>query len=111
MVPAASVQPLGLAIHELATNAALHGSLSRPDGTLVVAWRREGDGVVLDWQEHGARERSSGPAKGFGNVLLGAVLEKQLGGRISRDWREDGLRLLVELPSLDRVGRNLKSIP
>jgi PAS domain S-box-containing protein len=111
MVPAPSVQPLGLAIHELAANAAVHGSLSRRGGSLHIGWRREGDGVVLDWRESGAVGAPTQPGKGFGNVLLKAVLEQQLGGRISREWRDEGLRLTVELPSFDRVGRGLRSNP
>lgn len=110
-VPAPSVQPLGLAIHELAANAAVHGALSRPGGRLHIGWQRDGDGIVFDWEESGVGSRRSDAGNGFGNVLLGAVLEQQLGGRITRQWREDGLRLRVELPSLDRIGRSLKSNP
>jgi len=44
-------------------------------------------------------------------LLLSAVLERQLGGRIVREWGREGLRLLVGLPSLDRVGQGLKSNP
>ncbi|AAL45983.2 hypothetical protein EXN51_15040 [Agrobacterium fabrum] len=44
-------------------------------------------------------------------LLLSAVLERQLGGRIVREWGREGLCLLVGLPSLDRVGQGLKSNP
>ncbi len=49
--------------------------------------------------------------RGFGNVLLAAVLEKQLGGSIDRTWRNGGLRLRIQLPSLDRVGGGLRHKP
>lgn len=111
MVPAPSVQPIGLAIHELAANAAVHGSLSRRGGSLTIDWKREGEGLILIWHERGGTGSKATRGKGFGNVLLSAVLEKQLGGKIARDWRNDGLRLVVELPSLDRVGRGLKAKP
>lgn len=111
MIPAPSVQPLGLAIHELAVNAVVHGSLSGPDGSLQVDWRRIGDKLVLEWREAGTRAPLTGSPTGFGQVLLGAVLEKQLGGSITRDWTEGGLHLRVELPSLDRVGGSLKAAP
>jgi len=111
MVPAPSVQPIGLAIHELAANAAVHGSLSRRGGTLTIGWKQAGEGVVFEWLEHGGADGHAKSAKGFGNVLLGAVIEKQLGGTIPREWRGDGLRLVVELPSLNRVGGTLKSSP
>ncbi|MGV2103914.1 blue-light-activated histidine kinase [Rhizobium sp. 21-4511-3d] len=111
MIPAPSVQPIGLAIHELAANAAVHGSLSRRGGALAISWRREGDGIFLEWNETGGDGRQVAERTGFGNVLLGAVLERQLGGKITREWKEDGMSLSVELPSLDRVGRELKSNP
>lgn len=111
MIPAPSVQPIGLAIHELAANAAVHGSLSRRGGALAIGWRKEGDGLVLEWNETGGDGQRVTEQKGFGNVLLGAVLEKQLGGTITREWKDGGLSLSVELPSLDRVGRGLKSNP
>ncbi|MBX5183434.1 PAS domain-containing protein [Rhizobium sp. NZLR5] len=111
MVPAPSVQPIGLAIHELAANAAVHGALARPEGRLAIGWRKVGDGLSLEWAETGGNGKRSPEGKGFGTVLLGAVLERQLGGTISRDWRNDGLHLVVDMPSLDRVGRSLKEKP
>jgi len=112
MIPAPSVQPLGLAMHELAANAAIHGALSHPEGSLTITWRQAGDnGLIIEWHEQGVRENDAEPRKGFGTVLLGAVLEKQLGGKISREWRQQGLRIAVELPSLNRVGASLRSKP
>lgn len=111
MVPAPTVQPVGLAIHELAANAAVHGALSHHGGRLRIAWRQKGDGIVLDWQERGSRPLPPMKGRGFGNILLGAVLEKQLGGRITREWQKGGLKLRIELDSLDRVGQSLKSNP
>jgi PAS domain S-box-containing protein len=111
LVPAPSVQPLSLAIHELAANAAVHGSLSRRGGSLHIGWWIQGDGVFIEWRESGGGGAPSQPGKGLGNVLLRAVLEQQLGGKITREWRDGGLRLVVELPSFDRVGRTLRSNP
>jgi two-component sensor histidine kinase len=108
MIPAPSVQPIGLAIHELAANAAVHGSLSSRGGRLTIDWRPEGRGLVLHWNEQGGPAPAKNQGRGFGNVLLAAVVEKQLGGKITRDWREEGLAMRIELPSLDQVGRNLQ---
>ncbi|WP_183830089.1 HWE histidine kinase domain-containing protein [Rhizobium sp. BK377] len=111
MVPAPSVQPLGLAVHELAANAAVHGSLSRGKGTLSIDWRKEGNGLVLHWNEEGGPVPAERHGHGFGTVLLGAVVEKQLGGSIHRTWGNGGLQLRIELPSLDRVGGGLRHKP
>lgn len=99
-------------MHELAANAAVHGALSNPEGSLTITWRQaEDNGLIIEWREQGIRENDAAPRKGFGTVLLGAVLEKQLGGKISREWRDQGLRIAVELPSLNRVGASLRSKP
>jgi PAS domain S-box-containing protein len=109
MIPVQSVQPLGLAIHELAANAAVHGSLSTGEGSLSVAWSATRDGLRLRWDERGGPAPRREPAEGFGNVLLGAVVERQLGGTITRDWLDDGLSLTIELPTLDKGDGSLQA--
>jgi PAS domain S-box-containing protein len=109
MIPAPSVQPIGLAVHELATNAAVHGALRKGGGILAIDWETNGSGFVMRWTEQGGTPLSAERGEGFGNILLGAVIEKQLGGKITRDWRDTGLSLRIEVPTLDRVGRSLKA--
>lgn len=110
MVPAPSAQPIGLAIHELAANAVLHGALAK-GGKLHISWVRTGSSVTLTWRERGPVVPIKQPERGFGNVLLSAVIEKQLGGRITREWRDEGLLLTIEFPPLDRVGGELRGRP
>ena len=97
-------------MHELAANAAVHGALSHSEGSLTINWRQaEDDGLIIEWDE--LSKRNAEPRKGFGTILLSAVLEKQLGGKISREWRDRGLHIAVELPALNRVGASLRSKP
>ncbi len=111
MVPAPSAQPIGLAIHELAANAAVHGAIAHVKGRLRITWETHDRGLTLIWHEFGTARSNQEPGRGFGNVLLSAVVEKQLGGRISRDWRDDGLLLVIDLPSLDHVGARMQDRP
>ncbi len=111
MIPAAAVQPIGLALHELATNAAVHGALAVSGGSLEINWLPAGTGFVLEWRERGLVHAPKPQDRGFGTTLLSAVLEKQFGGTITRDWRHDGLAIRIELPALDRVGGGLRRKP
>lgn len=80
---------LGLAIHELTSNAIKHGALSRRRGRLGVSWDDKGDqGLTILWRETGVAGSSGGPP-GFGSMLLDQLLSDQLG--IGRSWLEDGL--------------------
>jgi PAS domain S-box-containing protein len=111
MVPAPIVQPIGLAVHELAANAAVHGALSQPQGKLSIFWNSNAEGIVMYWQEEGGPPPSQPSKPGFGNVLLGAVIERQLGGRVTRDWRNDSLSILIQVPHFDGIGRGMQSRP
>lgn len=110
MVPAPSAQPIGLAIHELAANAAVHGALAKR-GQLQISWVKTDCGLTLTWREQGVAVPVKERGRGFGNVLLSAVIEKQLGGRITREWRDEGLLLVIELPPMDRIGGELQGRP
>jgi PAS domain S-box-containing protein len=92
LVSAARVQALALLIHELASNAALHGALSRPEGRLEVSWRPgEAPGVVdLTWRERGAAAIKPA-ASGFGLRLVSSIVRQQLQGRIRQHWGDEGL--------------------
>ncbi|WP_225890078.1 PAS domain-containing protein [Indioceanicola profundi] len=95
-----AVMPVGLALHELATNAAKYGALSTEAGQLDLAWRIDGQGsLVLDWRESGGPPTAPPTHRGFGSTLLRTTIEEQLGGRLLFDWRPEGLMLEIRLPS------------
>lgn len=101
---AAAVQPLGLVLHELATNAAKHGALSTPDGFIELDWRREPDGAItIRWCEQGGPEiPQAGPGAtrppGFGSRLIHSTAVRQLGAEISSEWAPSGLCFTLRLP-------------
>lgn len=101
-VAASVVQPLALVIHELATNAAVHGALSKPGGRLMLEWQKMDDtgGFRLIWREVGTRSPSSNAKPGLGTVMVKAMVEKQLSGRLHRVWQDGGLEILLEVPGL-----------
>ena len=98
---ASAVQPIAMAIHELATNAAKHGALSRPEGRVSLRWRIDaGTGTLrLTWTESGGPPVSAPPSRrGFGSRMIEATLEGQLGGALALHWLKDGLRAEIALP-------------
>ncbi len=78
--PVANV-PLALALHELCTNAAKYGALSRRGGRVAIRWGRAfADGSMeLVWSESGGPEVVDPAQYGFGMRLLTRVLAQQLG--------------------------------
>lgn len=86
------VQPIALALHELMTNALLHGALTRPEGALHIVWQIEADRTVLHWHERGSVGSAARGREGLGLGLVRGVVERQLGGRLRLDWGEDGLQ-------------------
>jgi two-component sensor histidine kinase len=101
-IPAVVVQPLALVFHELISNAAVHGALSKPGGRLSLHWEKTGidGGFVLTWTELGVIPPVHEPKSGFGTVMVKAVVEKQLSGKLRRAWDSSGLRIAIEVPSL-----------
>ncbi|MDJ0389230.1 HWE histidine kinase domain-containing protein [Roseomonas sp. E05] len=98
---ATAVQPLAMVLHELATNAAKYGALSRPDGTLTLRWAldRNADLLVLDWLETGGPPLQGAPARsGFGSRIIEATLRSQLRGQMERRWEGSGLACRITLP-------------
>jgi two-component sensor histidine kinase len=96
-----AAQPMAMVLHELASNALQFGGLAQPGGTLSLSWQLlpEG-GLELTWQERRPAPPPAGVAPvGFGTRILEATVRDQLGGRISREWRAEGLRCIIRLPA------------
>lgn len=94
----AAAQTLGLALHELAVNAAVHGSLSVDGGTVAVSWRTGGEDVVLDWRESGGPPPTEPAGGGFGRILLERMLDHELGGRATRRFAPEGVSVTLSFP-------------
>lgn len=90
-----SATPLALLFHELATNAAKYGALSTADGRVMLDIAEDGDDIRIDWREEGGPPVLSTAAEGFGSRLIALSIERQLGGRLDRQWRREGLCLSV----------------
>ena len=95
MIPASTTITLSLMLHELATNAAKYGALSKPDGRLAIHWTvsdaESAATVDLIWQEKGGPAVAPPQRQGFGSRLL-AASALQLGAQFELDYATTGLR-------------------
>ena len=98
MIAATAVQPLAMAVHELATNATKYGALSGRDGRLTLTWTTGGGRLRLVWQERGGPPVVAPSVGGFGTRVLRATVTHQLGGALSLDWDPAGLTCMIDLP-------------
>jgi two-component sensor histidine kinase len=79
---------LGMAIHELATNAAKHGALSTQAGSVDVAWQVDPQHSQLRicWAQAGGPSVSAPESSGFGRLLLERALASDMGGDVELDF-------------------------
>jgi PAS domain S-box-containing protein len=86
---------LSLALHELATNAAKYGALSRPEGRVELRWRVANGKLDLNWRESGGPDVIAPSHRGFGSRLLEDILFRDLNGETRVDFAPDGVRCTI----------------
>jgi two-component sensor histidine kinase len=100
------VLALGMAFHELATNAAKYGALSMAGGHVEVSWSlvpsAPDQRLHLRWRECGGPPVQPPQRKGFGSRLLERGLAQELDGAVHLDYTPGGLVCEIEMPVADR---------
>ena len=95
-------QSLGLALHELATNAAKYGALSVPDGHISIAWKRmpasEGHGIQICWDEENGPKVQPPKQRGFGSMVIEQNLTRALDAEVTLGFAPDGVRCRIVIP-------------
>src|SRR5690606_18082789 len=97
-----AAQTIGLAVHELATNAAKYGAFGTRTGRLSVTWAIEGETLVITWREHLTLLRRRPMRRGFGTEIIERMLGGTLDAEISRTFHRDGLECIFRIPA-DRI--------
>ncbi len=97
-----AAQSLGLALHELATNAAKYGALSVPGGHVSIRWKRmpatEGHGVDVCWQEADGPKVKAPKQRGFGSMVIEQNLRRSLDAEVTMDFAPAGLHCRIAIP-------------
>ena len=89
---------LGMAVHELATNAAKYGALSVPEGNVAVTWAADGEYLLLDWVERNGPPVKEPAKRGFGSILIERALGYDLSGKAKIEFLPEGVRAIVRAP-------------
>jgi PAS domain S-box-containing protein len=100
-----AAQDLVLVLHELATNAAKHGALSAPGGSVALTGEIRGAELILVWREMGGPTAAQPVGQGLGTMLLKQAIVHQHGGQAHFDWRPEGLVCALRLPMVKITGR------
>lgn len=91
---------LGLALHELATNAAKFGALSVPQGRVAITWQLiTQDLARIEWAERGGPPVPQDERKrGFGTELIEKIVAHELRNPVELSFEPDGVRCALILP-------------
>jgi two-component sensor histidine kinase len=98
--------PLGMALHELSSNARRHGALSVQEGCVEVTWsvklvegKRK---LLLEWKEHGGPSVETPQQRGFGSTLLERVLAMQANAEVQIAYDREGLTFRMGAPLIEQ---------
>jgi PAS domain S-box-containing protein len=98
--PSVDVSPsqalaLSLALHELATNAAKYGALSRSEGRVELRWKLQDDRLDLSWREYGGPRVAPPSRRGFGSRLIETALSYDLDGQSRLEFAPEGVHCSI----------------
>ncbi|RVH16905.1 sensor histidine kinase [Sinorhizobium meliloti] len=94
-------QTLGMALHELATNAIKHGALANQTGMIKVEWSVGEGAIDIRWRESGAdivAPSGKKARRGFGTVVLERMLGLALRAELERTMHADGIEWRIRIP-------------
>jgi PAS domain S-box-containing protein len=113
----AAAQALGLAVHELGTNAAKYGALSGAEGRVEIRWwTSHGDAAQefsLEWVESGGPAVASPRHMGFGSAVTGSLVRTSLNARVATDYAVSGLTWRLICPAervLEQPGTDTRQV-
>jgi len=99
---------IGLALHELATNASKYGALSVPEGKVAVHWELANRGprqrFRMTWREAGGPTVTEPKRWGFGRQVIQQLTAQALAGKVTHHFAPEGVRWTLDIPAAFVVG-------
>jgi PAS domain S-box-containing protein len=102
----AAAQAIGLALHELATNAGKYGALSTDIGRVDICWGSDGDTLTMGWTERDGPPVSAPERRGFGTIVMKAMTERSLDGQVQLNYAPSGLIWRLACPAANALSQN-----
>jgi two-component sensor histidine kinase len=102
---AAAAQAIGLALHELATNAGKYGALSTDAGRVDIGWGTEGDTFTMSWAERQGPPVSAPQRRGFGSTVMETIAKRSVGGAVDLDYAPLGVIWRLTCPAVNALER------
>lgn len=107
----AAAQGLGLALHELATNAGKYGALSNSGGVVEIEWRVDDAEFAISWMESGGPAVTTPSRKGFGSTVIVSVVRLSVDGEVDLDYLPGGLTWRLTCPAEKAVEQSSSDKP
>ncbi len=103
-IAAPAAQSIGMALHELATNAGKYGALSTGTGRIAIGWSLGGgpSGTLrfsLRWTESGGPAVSAPRHRGFGSIVVETMPRMELDAGVELHYAPEGLRWHLDCPA------------
>jgi PAS domain S-box-containing protein len=103
---AAAAQAIGLALHELSTNASKYGALSVAAGCIDVGWQLDGDIFAMSWTESKGPPVSEPKRRGFGSTVVDSMVKQTVNGEVHLDYKPSGVVWNLTCPAANALERN-----
>ncbi len=99
----ASAQAIGLALHELATNAGKYGALSDSRGRVDISWGTADGVLTMSWRERDGPPVSAPRQQGFGSIVVETMAERSVGGKVHLDYATSGVTWRLTCPAANAL--------
>lgn len=114
-ITASASQSLGMALHELATNAAKFGALSNESGQVSISWRLRSDAngqarFAMSWIESGGPAIVKPERSGFGSAMIDAILRTSIGCEAEVSFAPSGLIWRIDSPAAGLIQGNIAAV-
>jgi PAS domain S-box-containing protein len=101
----AGAQAIGLALHELATNAGKYGALSTDKGRVDLRWNFGDNAFTMSWTEREGPTVSAPKRRGFGTTVIERMAKSSLGGAVDLNYAPSGLTWCLTCPARNALER------